>query len=228
MVRLFTRNKNSLRAAVVLLGLTPLALPLLAYAQDPRSPTVTIRRISRNIYDPVAIIGFQLDGQSYDLAGVKNSPSIPVSPGWLERLSIIVRNVSPKTLTAGIIQFTCPALGNGHALQEPRIIDQFTLGVIPGRFRPVAAGDSKNKKLIELSVAPGQDAIFSLGNDFERMRTKLSTGPQPSDCTVHPVRFFFADDSMWSPLHFYKPNLKSERGYVDSTREEFGTGGTTK
>jgi hypothetical protein len=202
--------------------LTAVSTTVPGVTQTPASALVTIRRMSNNIDDPIRIIGFRLDGQYYDLSNARNSPSISTTSGWLERLSFVVRNVSPKNLVAGTIQVACPAIGPGHPIEETRIFDQFTLGTIPERFRPTAQRSVESAVPRAISIPPGGEMEFVLSNDFDRMRRHIpQNGPVP-DCVVDPKSFFFADGMMWSPLRFYKPTPGSDHGYTGITAHEFG------
>ena len=189
------------------------------------APTpVTIRRAPYAIDDAVRIVGFRLDGQYYDLSKTRDSAPIRTKSGWLERLQFFAQNLSPKSVIAGTIQVTCPAMGNGHTIEEPRVWDQFSIGTIPDRFS--AAKPKKDASSAQtqqpISIAPKGEMYFVLQNDFARMRKKVTAGGPTPDCTVDPRAFFFSDGSMWSPRHFFMPDPGSNHGYVSITPEEFG------
>ena len=197
-----------------------------AFAQGSAPVKITIRRANYAIDDAVRIVGLRLDGNYYDFEISRALPPIDTTPGWLERLEIVVKNVMPetsnKTLVAGTIQVECPGINNGP--KEQMIFDQFTLGIVPDRFRfpsgrPQMSSDTTKPPI---SVEPGQKVSFALGKDFDRMRGKIpSSGPYP-DCTVEPKVFHFSDETMWQPRQFYKSDPNSDRKYIKITPEEFG------
>jgi len=192
-------------------------------AQSPTPDTITIRRSSDNIADAIRITGFKLDGVSYDLTSSKNSQPIATLPGWLQRLQIVVQNRSSKKVIAGTIQVTCPGVSKDHPIDDPRIWDQFTLGIFPDRYFGRAIQDASSAGTPPLiSVKPKDEMVFILQDDFSRMTKKIAQGPQFSECTVDPRNFFFDDGTMWSPRQFYKPDPNSDRGYVPITAQEFG------
>jgi hypothetical protein len=154
---------------------------------------------------------------------------IHTTDGWLERLQIAVVNRSAKTVIAGVVQLTCPAIGDGHTRDEPRIWDQFALGIIPERFRPNQHTQTSSADTPPpISIGPNNQMTFILGNDFSRMRKKIADGAITTDCTVDPRTFFFSDGTMWSPRQFYKPDPNSEHGYVNIGAEEFGAGASAQ
>jgi len=195
-----------------------------ALAQGNPPVEVIIRRASYAIDDAARIAGFTLDGKFYDLSKARDSAPIQTTPGWLERLQITVQNISPKSVIAGTIQVWCPALGNGHTPQEPRVTDRFILGIIPDRFGAVRRREdaSSADTPSPILISPGGRMGFVLENDFARMRKKLPEGGPTPDCTLDPREFFFSDGTMWSPRQFYKPDPSSDRGYVSMTPDEFG------
>jgi hypothetical protein len=197
-----------------------------ALAQGNAPVQLTIRRTPYAIDDAARIAGFTLDGKFYDLSKARDSAPIQAMPGWLERLQIIVQNISPKSVIAGTIQVWCPALGNGHTPQEPRVTDQFILGIVPDRFGAVRRREdaSSADTPSPIVIPPGGGMNFVLKNDFARMRKKLPQGDPTPDCTLDPREFFFSDGTMWSPRQFYKPDPSSDHGYVKATPEEFGMG----
>jgi hypothetical protein len=196
----------------------------LAVAQDKPSIQVIMRRAPYAIDDPVRITEFKLDGQVYDFTKGRNSDPVQTMSGWLQRLQFTVHNFSQKNIVAGIIQVTCPAMGNGHTLQERRVLDQFVLGVVPDRFgnsgRNEVAPSAKSHPPI--SIGPNGEMSFVLQNDFSRMQKQILESDPTPDCAVDPRAFFFSDGTMWSPRHFYKPDPNSDHGYVSMTAHEFG------
>lgn len=183
---------------------------------------ITIRRASNAIDDAVRIVGFRLDGHYYDLENARVSPSIRATPGWLERVEIVVKNISPKIMVAGTIQVECPSINHGP--REQFIYDQFTLGIVPDRFRSPSGAPLASRATTRppISVSPGQEGTFVLGNDFERMRKKIQPGGPFPDCTVWPIVFHFSDGTYWERRQFFKPDPNSTSGYVRITPEEFG------
>ncbi|MGP8259852.1 MAG: hypothetical protein ACLQM6_07870 [Acidobacteriaceae bacterium] len=196
-------------------------------AQDEKPIQVTVRRASNAIDDAIRIVGFRLDGNYYDFEKSRASPPINTTPGWLERLEIDVKNISPKTVVAGTIQVECPSINHGP--QDQMIMDQFTLGIVPDRanfhpgvivISPLLASNASTKPSI--LIEPNHEMTFVLGQDLDRTRGKAPpSGPFP-DCTVWPVVFYFSDGTYWVRRHFYKPDPNSDHGYIEISPKEFG------
>jgi hypothetical protein len=193
-----------------------------ALAQGNTPGDIKLRRANYEIDDAVRIVGARLDGNYYDFEKSRELPPISTTSGWLERLQFVVKNTSPKVLIAGTIRIECPSINHGP--RDQMIFDEFTLGIVPDRFRyssgpPQASLDTTRPPI---SVQPSQEATFVLGSDFDRMRKKLpQSGPFP-DCTVEPMAFHFSDGTYWVRRHFYKPDPNSDHGYIEISPKDFG------
>lgn len=184
-------------------------------AQAPQNVQRTIVKGRWSLSDPVRLITVFYDGKP-----IKSRVPFPAPDDWLNHITVLVENDSPKTLIAGFIQAAFPDLG------VPVPIKTIDFGRFPDAQLYTSTGAKKQRRPgeVPISIPPGKSVIVNMSTDYQRLEGLLeSRGPlsQVTLCVIDIGAFYFDDDTRWMDGSFTRADPSTPGTYSPITREDF-------
>lgn len=197
-------------------------------AQSDAAEEKTVHLERFTLDDPVRIIAvMEGEQQITPVVASKHEKETPFQAGddWLNKMTIIVRNMSGKEVIAAHLLVDFPQTGAG--VPDDGVVAQpIWLGRTPER----ALYDKRNGKKIELPTSqplhlmPGQELKISLSPYYGEMTTSIERKlpvSQVTSCWIRLQQFYFADGTRWAPGNFQKPDPNVPGKYLTITPDEF-------
>jgi hypothetical protein len=207
-------RRQFIRVLAVSSLLLLIASPL-AFAQNSQDVQRSVVKGRWSLSDPVRIMAVFYDGKP-----IKSRVPFPAPDDWLNHVSLLVENDSPKTLIAGFIQVAFPDLG------VPVPIKTIDFGRFPDAQLYTSTGEKKQRRPgeVPISIPPGKSVIVNMSTDYQRLEELLESRGSLSKvtlCVIDNGAFYFDDDTRWMEGSFTRADLSKPGTYSPITREDF-------
>lgn len=150
---------------------------------------------------------------------------------WMKNLVFVVKNLSPKEITAIDMNLIFPQTGSG-TVSSP--VSGYT--VMVGRKPAHALFNSRTglkhtpsgAELEPLNIQTGQEARIALAPFYDRIKALIEDNRPISTvaiCQIASTVFYFVDGTRWQGGMFEKPDPSKPGEYTPITREEWTEAG---
>jgi hypothetical protein len=201
--------------SLLLLTTAPLAQNVAVVAQDrttPRSRTVQFEPSLPN--DLVRVVKVVLDDVE-----VRPGTSFRASDDWFNRIKVVIKNISPKTIVFAAGQLRFPETGDATA-EHLAVMDRISIGQ-----RPEQAGRRPNDvPSTPILVGPGQEVTIPVVDNLERTKAAIASRQPLSSvttCAIGLTTLYFDDGTLWLSGVYFRADPSAPGRYVRTSREEF-------
>jgi hypothetical protein len=180
--------------------------------------------------DPLQIVGFKVDGKTvspvanFMVEGRITRPGASfqaTDEAWLRTSSVVVKNVSKRTVMGIWMTLFFPEINDGNAT----VTDHIQIGNVAfSEMYTISGGRLHDTDNPPFLLSPGQTAEIPIGTNYvntKALREKTSPTTIPTICLIRFSAVYFVDGMKWAPGVFARPDTDHPGQFIHIQPSEF-------